>query len=172
MEAHQGAQTIERDSRLIPPKEGNYFVFDWNTVITNLAALTLNGISIYDHAPQFTQDCIVPALYPSYSPTVNLNSAEIGSACVEGDAFEIIGYTINYVYLHIETTQEIDNSQYEIAIRANMASIFGLVVQHNTTLGVYLVMPSGFSIAEKLIEVGGRTYLGGQVTLNVTEWNN
>lgn len=147
-------------------------MFDWNTVITNIASLTINGISILDHAPQFTQDCRVPALYPSYSPTVNLDSVEIGSACVAGDAFKVMKYTLNYVYLHIETTQDTDNSKYETAIRANMAVIFAAIANADTTLGVYLVMPTGFSIAEKLIEVGGRTYLGGQVALQATEWNN
>lgn len=147
-------------------------MFDWNTVITNIAALTINGISILDHAPQFTQDCRVPALYPSYSPSVNLDSVEIGSACDAANAFEIAKYTMNYVYLHIETTQDVDNSQYETAIRANMAVIFAAITSRAMKLGVYLVMPTGFSIAEKLIEVGGRTYLGGQVALQATEWVN
>jgi hypothetical protein len=53
-----------------------------------------------------------------------------------------------------------------------MASIFAAVAANDTALGVYLVTPTGFSIAEKLIEVGGRTYLGGQVTLEAQEWQN
>jgi len=147
-------------------------VFDWNTVITNIAALTVAGVTILDHAPQFTQDCRVPALYPSYSPTVDLNSVERLSACSHGNAFKRAKYTINYVYLHIETTQGIDNSKYEMAIRAAMSSIFEEIAEHDTDLGVYEVVPTGFSIAEKLIEVGGRTYLGGQVTLEATEYIN
>jgi hypothetical protein len=146
-------------------------MFDWNTVITNMAALSISGVTVMDHAPQFTQDCRVPALYPSYSPSVTLNSVERGSAC-ETDPYRVLRYTLNYVYLHIETTQDTDNSQYEIAIRAAMASIFAAVAANDTALGVYLVTPTGFSIAEKLIEVGGRTYLGGQVTLEAQEWQN
>jgi hypothetical protein len=76
------------------------------------------------------------------------------------------------VYLHIETTQDTDNSQYETAIRAAMSTIFAAITDNDTALGVYLVTPTGFSIAEKLIEVGGRTYLGGQVTLEAQEWQN
>jgi len=146
-------------------------MFDWNTVITNIAALTVAGVTVYTHAPQFAQDCKVPALYPSYSPTVNLNSVERLSACSAGNAFKRLKYTINYVYLHIETTQGLDNSQYEVAIRTAMSSIFTAVANADTVLGVYEVIPAGFSIAEKLIEVGGRTYLGGQVTLEATEYN-
>lgn len=146
-------------------------MFDWNTVITNVAALNVSGITFMDHAPQFTQDCRVPALYPSYSPSVNLSSVERASAC-EDDPYEVIRYTINLVYLHIETQQDTDNSQYETAIRANMARIFAAITQQSTHLGVYLVLPAGFGIAQKLIEIGGRTYLGGQVTLDVTEWQN
>jgi len=147
-------------------------MFEWNTVITNIAALTVAGVTIYDHAPQFTQDCKVPALYPSYSPTVDLNSVERLSACVSGNAFKRAKYTLNYVYLHIETTQGLDNSKYETAIRANMSSIFAAIANADTDLGVYEVIPVGFSIAEKLIEVGGRTYLGGQLTFEATEYIN
>lgn len=147
-------------------------MFSWNTIITNIAALAVTGVTILDHAPQFTQDCRVPALYPSYSPTVDLNSVERLSACRSGNAFKRAKYTLNYVYLHIETTQGIDNSKYETAIRASMASIFEAIADHDTDLGVYEVIPTGFSIAEKLIEVGGRTYLGGQVTLEATEYIN
>lgn len=147
-------------------------MFDWNTVITSVAALSVSGVTIYDKAPQFTQDCKVPALYPSYSPTVDLNSVETLSACSHGNAFKRAIYTINYIYLHIETTQGIDNSKYETAIRANMSAIFTEIANNDTDLGVYMVIPAGFSIAEKLIEVGGRTYLGGQVTLEATEYIN
>jgi hypothetical protein len=147
-------------------------MFEWNTVITNIAALTIAGVTVLDHAPQFSQNCRVPALYPSYSPTVDLNSVERLSACVSGNAFKRAKYTINYVYLHIETTQSTDNSQYETAIRAAMSNIFTAIANADTDLGVYEVIPTGFSIAEKLIEVGGRTYLGGQVTLEATEYIN
>jgi hypothetical protein len=147
-------------------------VFDWNAVITNIAALTITGVSVYDHAPQFTQDCKVPALYPSFSPTVDLNSVERLSACVHGQAFKRAKYTLNYVYLHIETTQGVDNSKYETAIRGAMSNIFAAIALHDTDLGVYEVIPTGFSIAEKLIEVGGRTYLGGQLTFEATEFIN
>jgi hypothetical protein len=75
------------------------------------------------------------------------------------------------VYLHIETTQAIDNSKYEVAIRAAMSKIFAAIAANDTDLGVYEVIPTGFAIAEKLIEVGGREYLGGQVTLEATEYN-
>lgn len=144
--------------------------FAWNVVATNLAALTVDGVTIYDHAPQFTQDCKVPALYPSYSPSVDLNSVERLSAC-RTDAFKRAKYTLNYVYLHIETVQGVDNSKFEIPIRAEMAKIFAAISDNDTSLGVYLVVPTGFAIAEKLIEVGGRTYLGGEVTLEATEYN-
>ena len=146
-------------------------MFDWNIVISSLTALNVNGVTVLDHAPQFTQDCRVPALYPSYSPSVSLNSVERQSAC-EDDPFQVLKYTINLVYLHIETTQDTDNSKYEVAIRAVMSSIFAAITTHAAQLGVYLVLPVGFSIAEKLIEVGGRTYLGGQVQLEATEWIN
>lgn len=147
-------------------------MFDWNTVITNIAALSIDGMTVLDHAPQFTQDCRVPALYPSYSPTVDLNSVELLSACMHGQAFKRAKYTLNYVYLHIETTQGIDNSKYEVAIRAAMSKIFTAIANADTDLGVYRVDPTGFAIAEKLIEVGGREYLGGQVTLEATEYIN
>lgn len=147
-------------------------MFNWNTIITAIAALSIDGMTVLDHAPQFTQDCKVPALYPSYSPTVDLNSVERLSACSSGSAFKRAKYTLNYVYLHIETTQGIDNSKYETTIRDAMSKIFAAIAAHDTTLGVYEVIPTGFSIAEKLIEVGGRTYLGGQVTLEATEYIN
>ena len=150
---------------------GTGLIFDWNTVITNIAALSIDGVTIYEKAAQFTQDCKVPALYPSFSPTVDQNSVERLSACRSGGSFKRAKYTINYVYLHIETTQAIDNSKYEIPIRAEMAKIFAAISDNDTDLGVYEVEPAGFSIAEKLIEVGGRTYLGGQLSVEATEYN-
>lgn len=151
--------------------------FSWETVINNIVALSpISGVTVYAVAPKFAESCKVPALYPSFSPTVTINSVDRQSVGKAGKAFKIEHYSINWVYLHVEYTQGssggtpgTDNSEYEAAIRQKMSDIFVAIDDNDTSLGVEEVVPAGFSVAERLIEIGGRTYFGGQITLAVTE---
>lgn len=151
--------------------------YSWETVINNLVALSpINGVTIYPVAPKFAQECKVPALYPSFSPTVDNIRADRQSVGKTGKAFKIDYYTLHFVYLHKEYEQGTsggtpgtDNSEYEAAIRVKMSDLFAAIDNKDTALGVEEVVPVGFSVAERLIEIGGRTYFGGQMALAVTE---
>lgn len=153
--------------------------YSWETVINNLVALSpISGVTIYPVAPKFAQPCKVPALYPSFSPTVDGIRADRQSVGKVGKAFKIDTYNLHWVYLHIEYTQGsaggtpgTDNSEYEAAIRAKMSELFAAIDNHDTSLGVEEVVPTGFSVAERLIEIGGRSYFGGQIVLTVTEYD-
>jgi hypothetical protein len=155
--------------------------YSWNTVITNLVALSpLSGVTIYAAAPKFGQDFMTPALYPSFSPTISSISVERQSSTggSAGKSFKIERYTLHFVYLHKEYTQGssggtpgTDNSEYENAIRQKMSDILTALDDQDVALGVEEVEPADFSVAERLIEIGGRTYFGGQLALTVTEYD-
>lgn len=148
--------------------------FLWNTIITNIAALSIpiTGLTIRTTAPYTGENCKLPLLFPSRSPSVNLLTVERQGIGRNGVAFKITRYAINYVYLHIEVSQTTHDSDYEEAIRANMALIFMAIADNDTALGVEEVVPTGFTIAERVTDPTGKTFLGGLLTFQAEEYIN
>lgn len=149
--------------------------FLWNDIITNIAALSVPavpGLTIRTTAPKNSAECKLPVLFPSRSPSVNLVEVARQGVGKNGVAFKIARYVLNYVYLKVQLGQGIDESQYETAVRADMAAIFTVIADNDTALGVEEVVPTGFSIAERVIDPNNQPYLGGLLTFEAQEYVN
>lgn len=148
--------------------------FLWNTIITNIAALSIPipGLTIRTTAPYIGENCKLPLLFPSRSPSVNLLTIERQGIGRNGVAFKIVRYALNYVFLKVEVSQNTHDSDYEEAIRSDMALIFTAITDNDTAFGVEEVVPTGFTVAERVTDLTGKSFLGGLLTFEAQEYIN
>lgn len=155
--------------------------FLWNDVITQIATLGATdvelaalGITTVAIQPYLGQDCQTPILFPSRNPTVNVQKVQrvtFGQATANGTLHKgVTTYTLDWIYLHVQYTQELNTREYELAIRSNLAAIFRAIVRRDRTLGVGRVLPTTAEIDYNLQDpTSGKQFLGAHVVLTVDE---
>lgn len=157
--------------------------FDFAGLKANIAAivdtdLTDRGITILETQPFSFQNCKTPTMFPSRNPTIAVQEVKRFSF---GQANPPVGikhkgtarYTLDYVYLHIEYTQGLNQNEYEVPISRNMAAIMRAITRVDRRLGapqsLYVKVQSA-EIDYNLQEpVSGKVYLGAHIVLAVTE---
>lgn len=157
--------------------------FDFAGLKANIAAivdtdLTDRNITILETQPMSFQNCQTPTMFPSRNPTVTVQEVKRFSF---GQAVPPVGqkhkgtarYTLDYVYLHIEYTQGLNQNEYEVPISKNLAAIARAITRVDRRLGAPQSLYVQFQSAEidyNLQEpVSGRQYLGAHVVLSVVE---
>jgi len=153
--------------------------FEWDDVITAIAAivdpdLTTHGIEIHAVQPLLGQNCKLPALFPSRNPSISVISTRrltFGDFSNGGRQHKgTITYTLDWIYLHIEYTQQLNRSEYEAAIRQNLAAIFRAIMRRDRTLGIVRVMPSSAEIDYDIQDpTSGKQFLGAHIVLTCDE---
>lgn len=155
--------------------------FEWNSVIDQIAALgatdaelTERGITTVSIQPLLGQNCKTPILFPSRNPTVQVQSVKrfsFGAATNGGRRHKgTTQYTLDWIYLHIEYTQQLNAREYETAIKANLAAIFRAIVRRDRSLGVGRVLPQSAEIDYNLQDpTSGKQFLGAHIVLMVDE---
>ena len=153
--------------------------FEFADVKANIAAivdneLTERGITFMATQPVSFQNCKTPVMFPSRNPTIALQEVKrwsFGSASNGGRRHKgTTRYTLDYVYLHIEYTQDLNQNEYETPIAHNLAAIIRAITRYDRMLGVGRVMVQSADIDYNLQEpVSGKQYLGAHVVLAVDE---
>jgi len=153
--------------------------FEFAEVKANIAAIVDNdlisrGITFLETQPISFQNCKTPVMFPSRNPTIALQEVKrktFGSASNGGRRHKgEVRYTLDYVYLHIEYTQDLNQSEYETAIARNLAAIIRAITRWDRSLGVNRVRVQSADIDYNLQEpVSGKQYLGAHVVLVVDE---
>lgn len=153
--------------------------FLWTDVKANIAAIVDQelidaGITIYPIQPLLGQDCRTPLMFPSRNPTIAVQSVarfSAGSASNGGRLHKgTTRYTLDWIYLHIEYTQQLNPREYEVKIGQNLAAIFRAIVRRDRSLGVGRVLPISAEIDNNLQDpTSGKIYLGAHVVLAVDE---
>lgn len=157
--------------------------FDFAGLKANIAALvdtdlTDRGITILETQPISFQNCKTPTMFPSRNPTIAIQEIKRFSF---GQAAPPVGYkhkgtaryTLDYVYLHIEYAQGLNQNEYETPISKNLSAIARAITRNDRRLGAPQSLYVQFQSAEidyNLQEpVSGKQYLGAHVVLAVTE---
>jgi hypothetical protein len=157
--------------------------FDFASIKANIAAivdqdLTERGITILATQPVSFQNCQTPVMFPSRNPTINLQQVTRFSF---GAANPPTGraqrgqtrYTLDYVYLHAEYTQQTNQNEYEVPISRNLSAIIRAITRVDRSLGrahQHRVLFQSAEIDYNLQEpVSGKQYLGAHVVLAVDE---
>ena len=155
--------------------------FLWNDVITQVATLGATdadlierGITTVSIQPLLGQNCKTPILFPSRNPTVNVQGVtrfSFGGATNGGRRHKgTTTYTLDWIYLHIENTQQLNAREHEAAIRDNRAAIFRAITRRDRTLGIGRVLPQSAEIDYNLQDpTSGRQYLGAHIVLLCNE---
>ena len=153
--------------------------FEFSNLKENIAAisdadLTERGITFLATQPVSFQNCKTPVMFPSRNPTIALQEVKrwsFGSASNGGRRHKgTTRYTLDYVYLHIEYTQDLNQNEYETPIAHNLAAIIRAITRYDRMLGVGRVMVQSADIDYNLQEpVSGKQYLGAHVVLAVDE---
>lgn len=153
--------------------------FIWDDVITRVAAiadqeLTDRGIEIHAVQPYLGQDCKTPMMFPSRSPSVTVQSVKrfsFGAPSNSGRRQKgTTAYTLDWIYLHIQNSQDLNAREYEQAIRQNCAAIFRAIVRNDRMLGVGRVLPQLAEIDNNLADpTSGKEFLGAHIVLIVDE---
>lgn len=153
--------------------------FEWDSVITNIASivdpdLTSRGIEIHAIQPNLAQDCKLPMMFPSRNPSVqvtNVTRLTFGTATNGGRRHKgTTQYTLDWLYLHVQYNQQINQFEYEVAIRQNMAAIFRAIVRRDRSLGIGRVQPSSADVDYNLLDpTSGKQFLGAHIVLTCDE---
>lgn len=153
--------------------------FNWNDVITMVASivdpdLSSRGIAIDPIQPYLGQNCILPRMFPSRNPSItvqNVTRLTFGRAVNNGKQHKgQTVYTLDWIYLHIEYTQQLNRREYEAPIRDNLAAIFRAIVRRDRDLGIGRVLPASAEVDYDLQDpTSGKQFLGAHVTLVCNE---
>lgn len=154
--------------------------FNWDDVINNIAAMVEPElehlhIKIQNTAPDLDSECPLPIVFPSRSPSVGVQRvSRFNFAISPTMGFRGTSeYVINFVYLHIALSQPLNfnPSQYEGAIRRNLAAIFRALIRHSRTFGVAECLPDSAAIDDDLQSPKGKSYMGATFSVRVKEIN-
>jgi len=153
--------------------------FIWPDVIENIAAISDQelieaGITLHAIQPLLAQDCRTPLMFPSRNPTITVQAVKPltfgkptnGGRRAKGQT----QYTLDWIYLHVEYTQQLNTREHERAIQRNLAAIFRALVRHRSMLGVNWIIPQSAEIDYNLADpTSGKQFLGAHVVLSVNE---
>lgn len=159
--------------------------FVWNVVIDKIAALAGQGalagtnLRIYTVWPTAGEECQTPVMFPARDPTISFESLKYntfgGAARPSRGGHKTAVYSIHWVYLHTELTQEIitggSQKNYEPVILSNLSKLCDELVAQYANLGVSRVEPSAISVdGDYVSPISGKSYMGARFSVRCTEF--